>query len=82
MAATTVNSALVEVAAAAREAAREAKAERARAMDAITDLLFERAELRALLLEAINEIWTTTPTSKRRFERRVSRVLRRGNVKA
>jgi hypothetical protein len=52
----SVDAALIDVAAAAREATREAKRERARAMDAITELLLERAEARALLAEAIQYI--------------------------
>lgn len=43
---------LVEVAARALEARHEAKAERARAMDFIVALLWERAAARALLREA------------------------------
>lgn len=51
MAATPVDTALIATAAAAHKAAREAKEERARAMDAIIDLLFERAALYRLLRE-------------------------------
>lgn len=52
MAASAVDGALLAVATAAREEAREAKRQRALAMDAIVDLLIERAALR-LLLEAV-----------------------------
>jgi hypothetical protein len=46
---------LVETAARALEARHEAKAERARAMDFIVSLLWERAALRALLREVMSE---------------------------
>lgn len=44
---------LVKLAADAHSAAKDAQAERAKAMDAIIDLLFERAEMRQLLSEAM-----------------------------
>lgn len=47
---------LVDVVASVREAEREAKRDRARAMDALITLLFERAEARTLLVEAANQI--------------------------
>ena len=50
---------VIEVARSAREAERAAKAERARAMDWIVDLLLERAELRRLLTEAVPYLWAT-----------------------
>lgn len=46
---TAIDRSLVAFAASVAEAADESKRERARAMDAIIDLLFERAEMRALL---------------------------------
>ena len=49
MASTAVDRALIAAAEAAIEANREVKRERARAMDAIVDLLLWQAEARALL---------------------------------
>jgi len=49
--------------AAAVDAEAHAKQERARAMDAIIDLLFERAELRSLLREAEPYLWNAAPSS-------------------
>lgn len=48
-----LDSALVEATAAAQEAARTAKAERGKAMDAVVDLLLERGEARALLRDCL-----------------------------
>lgn len=53
MASPSVDRALIAAAYAAEEANREIKRERARAMDALVELLFERARYRALLVEAL-----------------------------
>lgn len=49
---------------AARAAAKEAKAERARAMDALTELLLERAEYRMLARQALPYLWVIPATSE------------------
>jgi hypothetical protein len=53
----SVDVALLAAAAAAREQEKLAKDERARAMDAIVDLLFERAALRYLVIDALDRAW-------------------------
>jgi hypothetical protein len=54
---TAPNPALIEAAAAARIAEKEAKTERGRAMDAMIELLLERAEARLLLRKAANALF-------------------------
>lgn len=44
---------LIDAAAAARDSARAAKAERAKAVDAVIDLVIERARLRAFIKEVL-----------------------------
>jgi hypothetical protein len=61
VAASSVDAALLEAAQAARAAERRAKDERAKAMDAIVDLLFERAALRLLLRQVVEQEYITAP---------------------
>lgn len=53
----------VESARDARDAARQAKAERARAMDSLVDLLLEWAEMRHLLRECLPYMWVAPAQS-------------------
>lgn len=59
----TVDAALVEAAMIAKDHARAAKQERARAMDAIIELLFERAEMRYLLTQCLPYLWVAPGNS-------------------
>lgn len=53
MAATSVDAALIEAAAAAHRAKRQAKVDRARAVDNLIELLLERTTLRGLLRDTL-----------------------------
>lgn len=61
MAPASADPALVAATARALDARHEAKAERARAMDMIVELLLERAESRELLATAAQHIWHQCP---------------------
>lgn len=56
--------ALIESAAAAGRSAHAAKSERARVMDMLIDLLFERAEMRGLMLEAVPYLLVCPPSTR------------------
>lgn len=59
----TVTSELVEAAQSAKTAERAAKTDRARAMDALVDLLLEWAEMRQLLRECLPYMWVAPAQS-------------------
>ncbi len=59
----TVDTALLAVAQAARTDRKAAKAERARAMDLVVELLLERSLMRHLLRECLPYMWSTAPRS-------------------